>query len=143
MKRTNKANALKKKPDFETDKFRAWKPENYGVEDLKSLDDGDIKIKFKGMELGLSGFNKCLDKKTKALVMAYKFKHEQKLVIYYVPVITYEAEDMLEGLGEACGILGYKLMNALDTLADIYNHRKDLDKMSGKKGVKNKENKNG
>ena len=74
----------KDKPDFEDEKLRMWTQPKENAKDL--IDEDAIKIKLSdGTEIMLGGFTQLKDKKTKELIFAYKIKHREKTLLYYVP----------------------------------------------------------
>ena len=79
----------KRKPDLETESIRAWVPnekESKETEKIAKDETRKIEIKFdNGFVMRLMGFTKFINKKTDKIVFAYKFKKENKTIIYYIP----------------------------------------------------------
>ena len=124
------------KPDFETESFRVWhtpkgtKAEKELQEALK--EENPLKVKYKDMEVTLHGFVKVIHKKTKKIVFAYKFKHADKGVLYYIAdKKSKDAIKALETLNRILTIVpaGYQLMDVMDKLKVAYLERHVLEKM--------------
>jgi hypothetical protein len=99
----------------------------------REIKDG-IDVPYKGMTLKLCGFNKVVDPKTKKLKFAWKFKHEDKLVLIYNPD-GIKAGEIIEGLKS----FGFQVQDVMtEVLPNIYNSLskdeiKRLEKKNGKK----------
>ena len=139
-----KQNITDKKPDFETESFRAWLPTDKELKENIAT-KSDLKIKYKDVEFVLTGFTKCY--KHDKLVFAYKFKHESKLILYYIPETedktqmeeTKTALNLLKNLSE---IANYNIQDAMDTFKNMYLELQTLEKLSKIKQEKeNKKNK--
>jgi hypothetical protein len=78
-----------RKPDLETESIRAWvstKDEAKEAEKISQEEKHKIIIKCKNnFKMQLMGFTKFIDKRTDNIVFAYKFKKENKTIIYYAP----------------------------------------------------------
>lgn len=78
-----------RKPDLETESIRAWvsnEKEAKEVEKLAEEEKHKIVIHCSNnFEMRLMGFTKFIDKETEEVIFAYKFKKENKTVIYYTP----------------------------------------------------------
>ena len=72
-----------RKPDFETESLRMWKGKKDDVSDDEIKDSIEVTAK-NGMKLNLCGFSKFIDKDTNELVVALKFKHDVKQLLYYI-----------------------------------------------------------
>lgn len=94
-----------KKPDFETESIRAWiatKKER----DKLSKESYPIIIEKDGNSLQLLGFAKFIDKKGKP-VFAYKFNHEEKILMYHIPDDLSEEDRSRVGVA----MLAIKMLN--------------------------------
>jgi len=78
-----------RKPDLETESIRAWvSNEDEAKEAEKIADEEKHPIIIhcdNGFQMRLMGFTKFIDKTTEEVIFAYKFKKENKTVIYYKP----------------------------------------------------------
>ena len=78
-----------RKPDLETESIKAWvsnKEEAKEAEKIADEEKHPIVIHCKNkFEMRLMGFTKFIDKSTEEIIFAYKFKKENKTVIYYKP----------------------------------------------------------
>ena len=78
-----------RKPDLETESIRAWvsnKDEAKEAEKIAEEEKHPIVIHCEnGFQMRLMGFTKFIDKETEEIIFAYKFKKENKTVIYYKP----------------------------------------------------------
>lgn len=78
-----------RKPDLETESIKAWvsnKKEAQEAEKIAEEEKHQIIIHCKNkFEMRLMGFTKFIDKGTDEVIFAYKFKKENKTVIYYSP----------------------------------------------------------
>lgn len=87
-----------RKPDLETESIRAWvsnKKEAKEVEKIADEEKHKIIIHCNNnFQMRLMGFTKFIDKETEEVIFAYKFKKENKTVIYYAP-------DNLEAIKQA------------------------------------------
>jgi len=79
----------KREPDLETESIRAWvsnKKEAKEVENIAKEEKHKIVIHCSNnFQMRLMGFTKFIDKETEEIIFAYKFKKENKTVIYYTP----------------------------------------------------------
>ena len=78
-----------REPDLETESIRVWvsnKKEAKEVEKLAKEEKHKIVIQCSNnFQMRLMGFTKFIDKETEEIIFAYKFKKENKTVIYYTP----------------------------------------------------------
>lgn len=113
----------KRKCDRETESMRIWisdkdkHPEEF--EESMELKDEGITVPYKEAEFKLLGFNKAFDPKTNELKFAWKFKHEEHLVLVYNP--SKEDEDIINPLFDMMKMLGYEIQNVEETLKKAYN----------------------
>jgi len=110
----------KRKPDLETESIRAWVPnekESKETEKIAKDETRKIEIKFdNGFVMRLMGFTKFINKKTDKIVFAYKFKKENKTIIYYIPDNqTNETKEkmkiFLNKLKTMAEVSGYEMVN--------------------------------
>ena len=72
-----------RKPDIETESLRMWKTKDN--EEKTDVDNSNsFKIEYNKMEMNLCGFTTCKDKKSNKIIFAYKFKHKEKMILYYI-----------------------------------------------------------
>jgi len=77
---------IKREPDFETDRIRAWKVDDK-KEAKKIAKEEGIEIKLgdnKDEKIMLCGFSGAYDKVDKHLVFAWKVNFQKKSVLYYI-----------------------------------------------------------
>ncbi len=79
-----------RKPDLETESFRAWSPTKEEEEELKDLDKDSITIGKGKWKMKLIGYTQVLDKETNKITFAYKMKHEEKIFLYHIPKLSKE-----------------------------------------------------
>lgn len=109
----------------ETEMFRMWEPIDKKIpEDEK----GDEIIEVDGIKLNLVGFTTFKEKNTKKLVFAYKFKHDTKTILYYVPEMNKEVNELIHVLNTASEIMGYDFNNLDETLKSAVQEMKLLRK---------------
>ncbi|KKL93498.1 hypothetical protein LCGC14_1874110, partial [marine sediment metagenome] len=106
-----KMNKPDRKPDVETESLRMWKGNKKDWEDEEGSEverDGD---KYK-----LMGFTLVKRKDSKEVVFAYKFKHDEMLVVYYNPGVDSDVNELLEGLKCCYAGIDYECRNIFDSL---------------------------
>ena len=106
----------KRTPDKETELFRAWKLNKDEVD--KDYSKDSLKINYKGMELSICGFTAI--KNDKGLVFAYKFKHEDKTIVYYEPEKNSKTKEILGMIEGMATLFGYQLQDMKETLESVY-----------------------
>jgi len=111
---------LDKKPDMETELFRSWAVPK---DDKEELGGKGFKINYKGMELNLTGFTIGTDKTTNELIFAYKFKHEDKIILYYTPDVE-KAKSIIEPMKDFMVLLGFQFQDMTETLESVYQEYK-------------------
>lgn len=116
-----------RKPDKETEMFRSWKLNKNEVD--KDYAKDSVKINYKGMELSICGFTTMMENnKKKELVFAYKFKHEDKVIIYYEPEKTSKTKEIIEMISSMATLFGYRLQDMKETLESVYQeYKKEID----------------
>jgi len=120
----------KRKPDLEMESFRAWSVKDNEKEELKEIkEEHPIILKVGDMELHLMGFNKAIDKKTKKVIFAYKFKHEEKLILYYISEeLSKKNQEKVkicfEKVSQMSISINYKLQDVRGTLKNIELNKK-------------------
>jgi len=131
---------LSRKPDFETESFRAWGIENSEKEKIikESSEKHTIIVKQGDMELHLTGFIKAIDKKTDKVIFAYKFKHEDKMILYYISEeLSKENQKKVEKwftmVNQLSNPMNYKLKNIREFLKNIESNKKHLEKLENEK----------
>lgn len=131
---------LNRKPDLETESFRAWGVKDSEKEKIikESLEEHPIIVKQGDMKLHLTGFKKAIDKKTDQVVFAYKFKHEDKCILYYISdKLSKENQEKVEkwfkAVSQMCIPMNYKLKNIREFLKNIESSKKHLEKLENEK----------
>lgn len=121
MEKKKKLGYEKRKPDLETESIKAWIPKGKESEEIDKIAQGEeYKIEIEcenGFKMRLMGFTKMLDKETDEVVIAYKFKHDMKVILFYVPEDIVEENkkkigvfmDLLKEMAEA---KGYEIQDA-------------------------------
>jgi len=132
-----------RKPDIETESLRMWKTSE---EERKEIEDDkgegiEIKLKDdKGEEIvtKICGFDKACDKTTNELMFAWKFKHEDKMMLFYLKnkedEMSKKAIEFLKGMGNA---IGYNVQDIEVHFKNMIND-KGLMKMIEEKDGKDK-----
>ena len=119
----NELKYRQRKPDKETEMLRIWNTKK-GSEEAKELEEAtkdSVEINYKGMKLQITGFTTMRDKKTKKLIFAYKFKHDEKFVLYYIPNNNEKGKDCFKLIQAVVGMTGrYNLQNMEDNFKSIY-----------------------
>ena len=111
-----------RKPDKETELLRMWKTDK-DSEEAKEIDEvfkDSVEINYKGMKLQITGFNIMIDKKTNKLVFTYKFKHDEKFILYYLPDNNKQGKKVLGTLQNLAMLGGYNMQNMEENLKSIY-----------------------
>jgi len=120
MEKDKEPEHRKRKPDLETESIRAWVSNEKEFKDAEKIAKDEthkIEIKFNnGFLMRLIGFTKFINKKTDKIVFAYKFKKENKTIIYYVPDdLTKENKGkikiFLDKLQTMAEVSGYEMVN--------------------------------
>ena len=129
---------INRKPDIETENFRAWSGEKLNKKEKKDYDKEAENSPFidlgDGKKFVLTGFNIARAKDTNKIIFAYKFKHEARMILYWC------AENLNEKEKECCDIaikglykfnLGdYKIVNSREWIKVIMGSQMHLiDKM--------------
>jgi len=116
MKNKNKSLG---KPDIETESLRIWKKRKGEIpkkdKDAIEVDMGNE------TKISLCGYNKAYKKGTKKeVVFAWKFKHEDKLLCYYLPdEKNQEILDLITGLKDIGNKMGYEVKDIRDWFPSI------------------------
>lgn len=120
MEKEKKLRYIKRKPDLNTESLKAWISRKDEVEELEKIaKDEKHKIEIickNGFKMRLMGFTKMMDKKTNKIVFAYKFKKENRTIIYYVPdyVMKKQKEKIqifMNNLLAVANKIGYELID--------------------------------
>ena len=130
-----------RKPDKETESFRMWKTDKKDnfEEEMKDCP----KINYEGIEIAIGGFDVIYDRPItepdKKIMLAIKFKHEKRDVLYY---LSDEAEEkhkeMLKMLKSMALCIGYVTTDMRNTLKSM---KVELDIMNKKEEKKNEKEK--
>jgi len=116
MEKQKEPSYRKRKPDLETESIRAWvsnEKEFKETEKMAGDETHKIEIKFdNGFVMRLVGFRKFIDKETDKIVFAFKFKKENKTIMYYIP------DDLTKKTKEKMKIF----LNKLTAMAEMSNY---------------------
>ena len=89
MEKEKEPEYRKRKPDLETESIRAWVSEGKEAKEVEKIakhEKRQIVVNCENnFKMRLIGFTKFINKKTDKIVFAYKFKKENKTIMYYVP----------------------------------------------------------
>ena len=124
-----------RKPDYETDKLRAWKADKTTGKELK---EKCLNITYKGLKIGLVGYKEYRNKKGK-LICAYKVRTEKGDTLLYIPdnLTKREKEEMinqtLPKVKIVMDMLGLKVREKEDFLSDLIELTKHINKTEDKK----------
>lgn len=104
----------------ETEMFRMWK-----LIDKKISEDekGEEILEVDGIKLNLIGFTTMKDE-DKKLVLAYKFKHDKKIILYYVPEMNEEVNKIIQILEQTANMIKYSFDNLDETLKSAVQEMK-------------------
>ncbi len=127
-----------KKPDFETESLRSWKvnkKDNKKYLKEKEKEKHPIVIKKNGAELNLMGFFKFIDDKTNKLKFAFKIKHNEKLLLFFIPDDTTTEDNKLidktlKEVKQLADFFGYSVKDSREYAEKIFNEMHVLDKLS-------------
>ena len=123
-----------RKPDKETELLRIWTPKK-GSEESKEIEEAtknnSIEINYKGMKIQICGFNTLTNNKTNKMIFAYKFRHDEKFVIYYIPDNNLEGQKCFNQIRYILELGGYGLQNMEENLKSVYAEFKE--EKNGKK----------
>ena len=113
---------IKRKADISTESFRMWKTdetdkEKFKKEFKKEKEDG-ISVDLDGNVFVLQGFNIAYRKRDNKPLLAYKFKHEAKLIL------TWTAEDNNEEEIKLCEQMLSYINKGVDIGYEIIDSRK-------------------
>ena len=127
-------NKTMRKPDFENESFRMWETSKKEKDEYK---DTGSKIKVLGQEIALIGFTEVSKKDDDKLIFAYKFKHNNKTILFVIPDdLLMEEKKVIEFLGllnTMAESIGYKVMDMRDSIKSIKNEKHIIDKMKKEK----------
>lgn len=109
-----------REPDLETESIRAWvsnEKEAKEVEKIAEEEKHKIIIHCSNnFQMRLMGFTKFIDKETEEVIFAYKFKKENKTVIYYTPDnLKADKQEkikiFLDRINEIAKLSGFEMIN--------------------------------
>ncbi len=119
---------MDKKPTKETELFRMWKVKKNSKEAKKMEDDESVEVDLgDDITMQLTGFNTMTTKNTKELMFAWKFKHNDKVIVFYNNKKFTERnkenkekfKEMMNSLQLACTLKGYDLCDINETLKSV------------------------
>lgn len=103
-------------PTKETELLRLWKTNK--TDKLKDEKGFEIDLG-EGNMVNMMGFTEFTNKKTKELMFAYKFKHEEKFILYYIPKETEDTKNFSMILKKIAEVSGYNLQDLKENLKSI------------------------
>ena len=117
----------KRKPDLETESLRIWKAR--GKEKEESLRaEGTFEIAYKDLTLTLIGFRQVRRGANDEVVFAWKFKEDEKVVLYYLRDKQSKAwNEFLAKLKSTAE--GYEFQDVENVLKDLYEQKHVLGKL--------------
>lgn len=134
-----------RKPDLETESIRAWVSNEKEAEEVEKVaEEEKHKIIIhcsNNFQMRLMGFTKFIDKETEEVIFAYKFKKENKTVIYYTPD-NLKADkqekikiflDRIKAIAESSG---FEMINGREFAERSAKEAERLRKLKKDKGVK-------
>ena len=120
-----------KKPNFETESFRMWKGKKDDVSDDDIKNSIEVTAK-NGMKLNLCGFSKFIDKDTKELVVALKFKHDVKQLLYYITddyLMNAKVTKAINMIKELNKHFNYNIQDARDFIERVSYEKDTIEKI--------------
>ena len=137
MENNNKNNAMGRKPQFENESFRVWNTTKKEKEELSKDNENEFEVGYKDLKIRLCGFNLAKNKKTNKIIIAYKFKHEDKSFLYYISKDNSKEDnkkvkEFFKFLESMNMVLNYQLIDMEEKLKEIYNEKHILDKLGDK-----------
>ncbi len=112
--------------DYQTESLRVWKGTD---EDKQKIEESHpISIYHKGLKLYLVGFTKVFEPKTNRLAFAYKFKEEQKVILFYdvTGIRNHKIEEAKEFIKQYAKDTGYTILDSSEYVKNIYNEKHNL-----------------
>ena len=127
-------NKTMRKPDFENESFRMWETSKKEKDEYK---DTGSKIKVLGQEIALIGFTEVSKKDDDKLIFAYKFKHNNKTILFVIPddslIEEQRAIELLSMLNGLANAMGYEVIDMRDTVKAMNNEKHIIDKLKKEK----------
>ena len=128
-----------RKPDLEMESFRAWvATDKEKKEAEKDAENHPIIIEEGDMKMQVTGFNKAIDEKTDKVIFGYKFKHKDKLILYYIadditPENQKKVKTFLDTVHGLCPSMDYELKDIRRWVKNIMLNKHLLDDIGTKK----------
>lgn len=131
---------ITRKPDLETESMRMWVESDKERKEEKKFQkenpDADVSVKIGDLMFKLNGFTKC--SKDGELILIYKFKHEEKIIIYYVFKETTESLKAIEMIKAVGQLGGFDVQNFKDIADRILAQQGSIENLTKlKKKTKN------
>ena len=121
-----------REPDMETESLRAWSMPKDDEEGKEFAKEG-FEIEYEGDKISLCGFTKGTDKETGKVVFAYKFKNEDKHILYYLASKDEKTKEIEDALKMTALVIGYSIQNIDEMLKNIHSQKHTFDKLGEKK----------
>jgi len=135
-------NSIKRKPDFETESFRAWIPTEKEKKAIEENSKNDLKVDLgDGKSISLCGFN--VASKNGIPQFAYKFRHDKRMILYYIVEDNEKTRGLLEGLKTAGKMADYEVIDQKEqfkNMTDSYKHLTAIYEKKQKRAKKNRHN---
>lgn len=105
---------MDRKPDFETESLKMWVPSD---KEKERLNKKDPRVEYKGYTFRLIDFTAV--RKKGIVVFAYKFNHENRMVMAYLDDSETEMKEAYGMLQEGAKSIGYKFRDAREAFEKI------------------------
>ncbi len=120
---------IKRKPDIETESMRMWVSDDEKEDVKRELEEENhIKIKKGDYTFNLYGFTKC--SKKGELIFIYKFKHEEKVVMYHIFKENEEVKEIIEYIKFIANSIGYSVISFDEIMNNILSQQGSIEKMA-------------
>lgn len=125
--------SINRKPDYETESFRAWSSTKEEAQQYKNNNSFEIDM---GKEkIQLIDFNK-ITKTNNDIIGYYKIRMDKKLIIFYSPeeVSKKDKEDFVNAIKKFSKVIDFNVEDMRETLIpSIKAEMKNLEKLGAKK----------
>lgn len=68
---------------YEDELIRVWKEDE--LIERENIENSSYFIEYRGLKLGLVGFTRVYDKNNNKVILLYKIKKDQSIILYYLP----------------------------------------------------------
>jgi hypothetical protein len=125
---------------FENESIKAYNPTKKEEKEFRKADkDNDFEVDLgDDFKVKFSGFTIARDKVTNKIHFAYKLKHNENVMLYYIPEETnvLDKQQILNALNELTGIIPYELQDVKDALKSIKAERHRFDNLTKSRSKK-------